>query len=73
MALKDDQSALLERIRYALEAIERVPDAYRNHTAWHREIDKDHDRIDTRPCIASDVLVCRDPDSDLCAGRGLRG
>lgn len=65
LAIKGNQSTLLERIRYALEAIERVPYAYRDHTTEHQEIDKDHGRIETRRCIASDVLACWEPDPDL--------
>ncbi|BAX60971.1 ISAs1 family transposase [Burkholderia stabilis] len=58
LAVKDNQPTLLERVRYALEAIERVPHAYRDHTTEHQDIDKDHGRIETRWCIASDVLAC---------------
>ena len=68
LAVKDNQPTLLERVRYALEAIERVPDAYRDHTTEHQDIDKDHGRIETRRCIASDVLACWEPDPGLWPG-----
>ncbi|MGU7780707.1 ISAs1 family transposase [Burkholderia sp. PU8-34] len=68
LAVKDNQSTLLARIRYALDGIERVPDAYRDHTTEHQEVDKDHGRIETRRCIASDILTCWEPDPDLWPG-----
>ncbi|WP_080425051.1 ISAs1 family transposase [Burkholderia ubonensis] len=60
--------AQLERIRYAFDAIERVPDAHWDQAAEHQDIDKDRGRIETRRCIASDVLACWEPDSDLWLG-----
>ncbi len=65
LAVKENQSALLGRIRHALDAIERVPQAYQDHVTQHQEIDKDHGRIETRRCIASDVLACWEPEPDL--------
>ncbi|WP_230965790.1 MULTISPECIES: ISAs1 family transposase [Burkholderia] len=68
LAVGNNLPTPLARIRHALEAVERVPHAYRDHATEHQEIDKDHGRIETRRCIASDVLAYCEPDPDLWPG-----
>ena len=58
LAVKGNQQSLLAHIRTTLEAIERVPLADRKiFIREHREVEKDHGRIETRRCIASDILT----------------
>jgi predicted transposase YbfD/YdcC len=58
LAVKGNQPSLLAHIRTTLEAIERVPPADRGiFITEHREVEKDHGRIETRRCIASDILT----------------
>jgi predicted transposase YbfD/YdcC len=58
LAVKGNQPSLLAHIRTTLEAIERVPLADRGiFITEHREVEKDHGRIETRRCIASDILT----------------
>ncbi len=58
LAVKGNQQSLLANIRTTLEAIERVPLADREiFISEHREVEKDHGRIETRRCIASDILT----------------
>jgi predicted transposase YbfD/YdcC len=58
LAVKGNQPSLLTHMRTTLEAIERVPLADREvFITKHREVEKGHGRIDTRRCIASDILT----------------
>ncbi len=58
LAVKGNQPSLLTHIRTALEAIERIPETGRDvFITEHCEVGKDHRRIETRRCIASDVLT----------------
>jgi predicted transposase YbfD/YdcC len=58
LAVKGNQPSLLTHIRATLEAIERVPPTDRDvFITEHREVEKDHGRIETRRCIASDILT----------------
>jgi predicted transposase YbfD/YdcC len=58
LAVKGNQPSLLAHIRTTLEAIERVPPADRGiFITEHREVEKGHGRIETRRCIASDILT----------------
>jgi predicted transposase YbfD/YdcC len=58
LAVKGNQPSLLTHIRTTLEAIERIPATGREvFITEHREVEKDHGRIETRRCIASDVLT----------------
>jgi predicted transposase YbfD/YdcC len=55
LAVKDNQSALLARLRQALYVVERAPEGYRDGVNEWSEIGKDHGRIETRRCVVSDV------------------
>jgi predicted transposase YbfD/YdcC len=58
LAVKGNQPSLLTHIRTTLEAIERIPEADRDaFISEHREVEKGHGRIETRRCIASDILT----------------
>jgi predicted transposase YbfD/YdcC len=59
LAVRQNQPALHRAICNAFEAIERIPKAYqgKNDSASHCEVEKDHGRIGTRRCVASDVLT----------------
>ena len=51
---------LLRWIRKIFDAVEKVPQADQRHfITEYREIEKDHGRIETRRCIASDVFIRR--------------
>ncbi|MCX4159747.1 MULTISPECIES: ISAs1 family transposase [Paraburkholderia] len=58
LAVKGNQPSLLTHIRTTLEAIERIPAAERDvFITEHRQVEKGHGRIETRQCIASDILT----------------
>lgn len=58
LAVKGNQPSLLTHIRTTLEAIERIPAAERDvFITEHHEVEKGHARIETRRCIASDILT----------------
>ncbi|EDT37146.1 transposase IS4 family protein [Burkholderia ambifaria MEX-5] len=61
LAVKDNQSTLLSRIRYALDAAEHFALVYRS-ASDHREVDKGHGRIETRRCLALDFPGPFEPD-----------
>ncbi|RQZ17092.1 ISAs1 family transposase [Burkholderia sp. Bp9031] len=68
LAVKEKQSALLSRIRTALDAIERVPAAYADCTSEYREVEKGLGRIETRRCVASNVLTRGEQGPELWPG-----
>ena len=68
LAVKENQSTLLPRIRTALDAIERVPAAYADYTSKYREVEKGHGRIETRRCVASNVLTRGEQEPELWPG-----
>lgn len=57
LAVKENQGMLYERIRRALDAVDTFPQFYQDCRDEHREIDKDHGRIETRRCLASGILA----------------
>lgn len=58
LAVKENQPGLLAHIRATLDAAERLPLTDQPYfIAEHRELEKDHGRIETRRCIASDILT----------------
>jgi hypothetical protein len=52
LVVKDNQPALLARVRAAPDAVERVPRAYEERSSEHRKLEKGHGRIETRRCLA---------------------
>ncbi|MFL9998920.1 ISAs1 family transposase [Paraburkholderia sediminicola] len=68
LACTGNQSAMLERVQHAFEAIERVPLAYADCLSERREVKKGHGRIETRRCIVSDVLTGWQHEPDLRSG-----
>ena len=65
---KGNQGTMLERVQKAFDAMERVPDAYTDYTNDHREVEKDHGRIETRRCVVSDILMRWQFEPDLWPG-----
>jgi predicted transposase YbfD/YdcC len=58
LAVKGNQPSLLAHIRTTFDAIERVgPQDREVFITEYRELEKDHGRIETRRCVASDVLT----------------
>ncbi|MFL9998159.1 ISAs1 family transposase [Paraburkholderia sediminicola] len=57
LACKGNQGTMLERVQKAFDSVERVPQAYIGYTSEHREVEKDHGRIETRRCVVSDMLT----------------
>lgn len=59
---------MLGQVQTAFDALERVPLAYADYTSEHREVEKDHGRIETRRCVASDILTRWQHEPDLWPG-----
>ena len=68
LACKGNQGTMLSRVQRAFEAMERVPQAYADYTSEHREVEKGHGRIETRRCVASDILTRWQQEPDLWPG-----
>jgi predicted transposase YbfD/YdcC len=68
LACKGNQGTMLKRVEQAFEAMERVPQAYADYTDEHREVEKDHGRIETRRCVVSDILTRWKCEPDLWPG-----
>jgi predicted transposase YbfD/YdcC len=72
LAVKDNQATLLERMRQALDAVDRFAGSNDANIAVseHREVEKDHGRIETRRCLVTDILA--DPQFEPELWPGLR-
>ncbi len=59
LAVKGNLPTLLARMRTALEAVDRFHDGYRKlaTVSEHCEVEKGHGRIETRRCLATDILA----------------
>jgi len=59
LAVKENQPGLLARMRTSLDALERFEgaDGGAAMVSEYREVDKGHGRIETRRCVASDILA----------------
>jgi predicted transposase YbfD/YdcC len=68
LAVKENQPALLARVRKNMDACEQCPGLCADLMTEHCEIDKDHGRIETRRCIASDALTRWGFEPDLWPG-----
>jgi predicted transposase YbfD/YdcC len=68
LACKGNQGTMLARVQTAFDAMERVPLAYVDYNSEHREVEKDHGRIETRRCVASDILTRWQQEPDLWPG-----
>jgi hypothetical protein len=55
LAVKGNQPALAKLVRGIFDALERWPDFYAGTFDEHREIEKDHGRIETRRCVVQDI------------------
>ncbi|MGF6605022.1 putative transposase YbfD/YdcC, partial [Paraburkholderia sp. GAS448] len=68
LACKGNQGTMPERVQKAFDAMEHVPQAYADYTSEHREVEKDHGRIETRRCVVSDILTRWQQEPDLWPG-----
>ncbi|WP_244137093.1 ISAs1 family transposase, partial [Burkholderia pyrrocinia] len=59
LAVKENQPTLLAHLRQSLDGFARDPQAFRgyDYMSEYREVEKDHGRIETRWCIATDILT----------------
>jgi predicted transposase YbfD/YdcC len=57
LAVKENQSVLLARVRKAIDAMEAAPELFVDFRREHCEIDKDHGRIETRRCVVTDRAI----------------
>ena len=59
LAVKDNQRSLLAHLQHSLDGFARNLQAFRDHhyMSEHREVEKDHRRLETRRCIATDILT----------------
>jgi predicted transposase YbfD/YdcC len=68
LAVKENQSVLLARVRKAIDAMEAAPELFVDFRREHCEIDKDHGRIETRRCVVTDILSRWGHEPDLWPG-----
>ncbi len=59
LAVKQNQPTLLAHLRQPLDGLARDPQAFRDYDymSEHRQVEKGHGRIETRWCIASNILT----------------
>ncbi|MBB5447998.1 putative transposase YbfD/YdcC [Paraburkholderia sp. WSM4177] len=68
LACKGNQGTMLGRVQTAFEPMECVPLAFADYNSEHREVEKGHGRIETRRCVASDILTRWQFEPDLWPG-----
>lgn len=68
LAVKENPSALLARVRKAIDAMENQLEFYADFRSEHCEIDKDHGHLETRRRIVTDILSRWGHEPDLWPG-----